>query len=90
MADVMLTTTDNPFDPFTAFDDWRQWDERQGYHTLAYLARVTRTSDELSIADQDLALEYAIDEIVKENILGLYQKVENNSQTSDKNLETAG
>ena len=71
----MLTTTDNPWDPFTRFDEWYTFDVAAGYHTAAYLARVTKTSDELSEPDQLLAHEQAIDEIVRENILGRYRKV---------------
>lgn len=71
----MLTTVDNPYDPFTQFDLWNAFDEQAGYHTTAYLARVVRTSDELSNADQDIAIEQAIDDIVNENVLGLYRKV---------------
>lgn len=71
----MLTTVDNPFNPFTDYDEWYAYDEAQGYHTPALLARIVLTSDELSEADQDLAIEYGIDEIVQENILGIYKKV---------------
>ena len=71
----MLTTIDNPYNPFTEWDRWYQFDEASGYHTSGYLARIVRTSDELSEADQDLALESAIDEIIKENINGVYKKV---------------
>lgn len=76
MKEHMLTTTDNPFNPYTDFDEWNAWDMRAGYHTLAYLARVTRLSHELSESDTILAVELAIDEIVRENILGVYTKVE--------------
>lgn len=75
MTKHMLTTTDNPFDPFTQFDEWFAFDTGAGYNTLPFLARVTVTSHELSEADQLVAIEQAIDEIVKENILGLYRKV---------------
>ena len=71
----MLTTIDNPFNPATQWDDWYQWDVSHDYHTAAYLARIVKTSDSLSEADQDLAIEQAIDEIVSENILGVYKKV---------------
>lgn len=71
----MLTTIDNPYDPFTQWDDWYGFDSLHGYYTPAFLARITRSSDELSDQDQDLALEQAIDEIVKENVLGIYKKV---------------
>jgi len=76
MASHMLTTVDNPYDPFTQFDEWYSFDEAAGYATCGLLARIVVTSDELSEADQDLALEQAIDEIVKENVLGIYRKVE--------------
>lgn len=75
MSDSMLTTTDNPFSPFTQWDEWLAFDTRMGYGTLNYLARITLTSDALSPADQDLAVELAIDEIVEMNITGLYIKV---------------
>lgn len=71
----MLTTVDNPFNPFTHFDQWYAYDEQLGYHTTSFLARIAKTSDELSEADQHVAIENAIDEIVKENVLGLYRKV---------------
>jgi hypothetical protein len=71
----MVTTVDNPFDYFDAFDDWYSFDTRMGYHTLAFMARIVITSDELSEADQDIAFENAIDEIIQENVLGLYRKV---------------
>lgn len=71
----MLTTMDNPYDPFTQFDEWLQFDERSGYYTTQYLARLTLSSPELSDSDQDIAIEIAIEEIVRENINGMYKKV---------------
>ena len=75
MTEHMLTTVDNPFNPFTNFDEWYSYDEAAGYKTTAFLARVVKSSDELSEADQSLAIELAIDEIVRENVLGVYRKV---------------
>ena len=71
----MLTTVDNPFDPFTQFDEWMVWDERAGYYTLSYLDRIAKVSNELSEADQDQAIEDAIDSIVKENVSGMWRKI---------------
>jgi hypothetical protein len=75
MRQSMLTTTDNPFDPFTQFDEWYAFDTSKGYHTCSYLARIARTSDELSQEDEDIAIESAIDEIVTLNVFGVYKKV---------------
>ena len=71
----MLTTIDNPFNPFDQFDEWFAYDVSKGYHTCSYLARIAKTSDELSPQDEDLAIEQAIDEIVRLNVLGIYRKV---------------
>lgn len=75
MRQSMLTTIDNPFNPFDQFDEWFAYDVSKGYHTCSYLARITKTSDELSPQDEDLAIEQAIDEIVRLNVLGIYRKV---------------
>ena len=71
----MLTTVDNPFSPLTHFDEWRVWDESHGYYSLSLLARVVVTSADLSESDQDVALEDAINEIVRENVSGKHSKV---------------
>lgn len=75
MVRYMLSTQDNPFDPHTQFKDWYRFDEDHGYHSCAYLDRIVFTSDELSEADQELAIESAIDEIVALNLTGNYIKV---------------
>lgn len=87
MAEHMLTTVDNPYNPFTQWDEWLAFDESHGYYTSQFLARIVRTSDELSEADQDLAIEQAIQEIVDENVSGNYRKilapVENENEKSN-------
>ena len=82
MADTteyMLTTYDNPFDPFTRFQEWLAYDSMMGYNTPAFLDRVVYASDDLSEPDHALAIQNAIDEIVKENVLGMWRKVSKNS-----------
>lgn len=71
----MLSTIDNPFNPFTQWDEWRRYDEHMKYYTCSYLARIAKTSDDLSDADYDKEIENAIQEIVELNINGLYTKV---------------
>jgi hypothetical protein len=73
--EYMLTTIDNPFDPFTQWDEWFAWDLNAGYHTPGLLARVTRLADDLPEGDQHLAIQQAIDECVDMNVLGVLTKV---------------
>jgi hypothetical protein len=82
----MLTTSDNPYSPVTQFTEWRAWDQAAGYNTLSYLGRMTITSDELSEADQSLAIEQAIDEIVVDNG-GFYVKVPTSPNVDSNSTE---
>ena len=70
-----LTTLDNPYDPFTQFIEWLNYDTQVGYHTAPLLARLTYSSDELSDADQAEAIELAIDEIIETFTWIPYKKV---------------
>jgi len=82
--EYMLTTVDNPFDPFTRFDEWLEYDISMGYNSAAFLDRIAKVSNDLSEPDQALAVQQAIDEIVEENVLGMWRKV---SRTSASNFE---
>jgi hypothetical protein len=73
--EYMLTTVDNPYDPFTQWDEWFAWDQNAGYHSPGLLARIARLSADLSEGDQHLAIQQAIDEIVEVNVLGVSRKV---------------
>lgn len=77
MADeyYMLTTKDNPWNPFTHYDEWNAWDEAHGYYTSAYLARITNDSPELSANQMLYSVNEAIDEILQFNLTGNYVKV---------------
>lgn len=71
----LLSTSDNPFNPHTSWDEWLAWDTSHGYHSLSLLARVGMTSDELPSSLQDEAVEDAIEEIVTENLSGMHISV---------------
>jgi hypothetical protein len=71
----MLTTFDNPYDPFEQFTSWFLFDVEKGYNSCAYLGRIARTSDQLSEEENDLEIERAIDEIIKYDFRNIYKKV---------------
>lgn len=72
---VMITTIDNPYNPFTQYDEWVALDEALGYFSPGLLARYVYSSDDLSDSDQTIAISLGIDELIKENPYGLYRKV---------------
>ena len=75
MRRCMLTTFDNPYDPFEQFTSWFLFDVEKGYDSCAYLGRIARTSDQLSEEENDLEVERAIDEIIKYDFRNIYKKV---------------
>lgn len=71
----MLTTTDNPWDPYTQYDSWSQWDHDKGYNTAEYVARIANINEEMTDAEQEEAIDAAAREIVRVNVLGIYEIV---------------
>lgn len=75
VVEYALTTVDNPYHPTSQFDEWREFDEAHGYHTCGLLDRILLSSDDLSDADQLLAVQTAISEIVNINASGMHTRV---------------
>lgn len=74
-SEYMLTTIDNPYNPFKQFDSWFLFDVEKGYNTCAYLDRIARTSDQLSDTENDEELERAMNEIISNDFMNIYKKV---------------
>ena len=72
-TNCMLTTKDNPYNPFTQFDEWYTYDVLHGYNSCSILGRIARTSP--NISDADNRVENAIDEIIKNDALNVFIKV---------------
>ena len=71
----MLTTFDNPYNPFDEFTSWFMFDEEKGYHSCAYLGRIAKTSEQLSDEENAQEIERANDEIIKYDFQNIYKKV---------------
>ena len=74
-TEFMLTTFDNPFDPFEDFTSWFMFDIEKGYYSCNYLARIANLSDEMTQKEKDTEIERAIDEIIFYDFRNLYKKV---------------
>ncbi len=72
--DVMLTTYDNPFDPFEDFEQWWKQDLLLGHNCCGRIAEVAMTRKVASDEDNDLEVLRAIDEIVNFEPM-IYKKV---------------
>ena len=67
---VRVTTTDNPFDRFTEWDEWYFYDLSKGYSTCERLDRLSNTSSQLSDELNNEELEQAIDQLVEIGAVG--------------------
>ena len=72
---VMLSTIDNPHDPFDNFTSWYMYDVEAGYNSCAYLARIAKTSEQFTDTENDEEIERAIDEIIQYDFRNIYVKV---------------
>ena len=71
MKQVMISTSDNPFNPFDKFDEWHAYDLTNHYYSCELLARFAQTSNELSEADNMNEIERAIDLIINSKDLNV-------------------
>lgn len=78
--EVMLTTVDNPYNPFENFGEWYTFDELQARREnrptcCSYLARVYLGPDDVSDNEFNQVMNDVIDEIVKLNLSGKFRKI---------------
>ena len=83
MSTCMLTTFDNPFDPFEQFTSWLLFDKEKGYNSSERLMRIANISDDMTQKEVDEEIERAIDEIIKYDFMNIYVKVKKELKQTD-------
>lgn len=72
--DYMLTTYDNPVNPFTNFEAWLKEDILLGHDCMGMLARESATSPILSDEINEQDIDEAMDRIIQREPI-IYRKV---------------
>lgn len=75
MTCCMLSTIDNPFNPFEDYSSWLMFDKEKGYDSAERLMRIAKLTDDMTQKEENEEIERAIDEIIKYDILNVYVKV---------------
>lgn len=94
----LLTTIDNPYNPFVDFTSWYMFDCEKGYNTSSRLARIANIGSEMTQKEIDEETDRAMNLIVKydfddkyikgtEEQIGKWLKVRENFQESEENNE---
>lgn len=80
MESYMVTTIDNPYDPFDNFEEWLSYDLEKGYNTCGLLAKYVHTSTSLSEAEEEEEIKRGFDEFLNINPFGIHKLVVKNRQ----------
>lgn len=64
----MLTTIDNPYDPWTEYDKWLQFDHEKGYYTQELLARAAQVDLDESDEITEKIINLAMIELVENDL----------------------
>ena len=68
----MLTTFDNPYNPFVDFSSWYMYDCEMQHNTCGRLARIADTNSEMTDKELDEAKETAMNFIVQYDLEGIF------------------
>ena len=79
--ECMLSTFDNPFNPFEQFDNWFMFDIEKGYYSASKLARLANITDDMTEQEYNEEVERAIDTLIKYDFTNTYTKVKRNTKT---------
>lgn len=70
----MLTTFDNPYNPFVDFRSWYMFDCEKHYNTSSRIARIAVVNSEMSQKEIDEAEDQAMNFIVRYDVQGIFYK----------------
>lgn len=95
----MLTTLDNPFNPFVDFSSWYMFDCEKDHNTSSRLARIANLDSEMTQKEREEEMDRAMNLIVKYDFEDIYVKgteeqieklikTRKNSEKSVENSET--
>ena len=82
----MLSTLDNPFDPFTDFTSWYMFDCEKGHNTSSRLARIANLDNEMTQKERDAEMDRAMNFIIEHDLEGKYIKVHEQQNATATNV----
>ena len=75
LEQFMLTTTDNPFNPFESFRDWFLFDVEKGYRCCEIVDRIVNVPSDCSEKERIIATNAAIDRFIDIDPFGIYVRI---------------
>ena len=89
----MLTTFDNPFNPFVDFSSWYMFDCEKQHNTCGRLARLAELDSEMTEREVNAEKERVMDFIVQYDLEGIFfkgteEQIESWLKTRDKSYKS--
>lgn len=75
MGDYMITTIDNPWNPFTHYHEWLDHDTQHGYHTDQWIAILSKSSSDLPMEEQEELVDFGCQRLLEVDPYGLHVKL---------------
>ena len=75
--EYMLSTLDNPYNPFTQYEEWYNFDCQKGYYTCSYLAREFERLHKPYLTEEQKVkyIQEVIQHILDNDVSGIFCKV---------------
>lgn len=73
--EFMLSTIDNPYDPFEQFTLWHLFDKEKGYDSCERLMRLVDIHEDMTPQELDAATDEAMDKLIEEDVMNVFVKV---------------
>ena len=91
-TEFMLTTVDNPFDPFDDFISWRMYDIKKSSEVgllpcCEYVAKMSEITDDMNQKERNTEIERVIDDIIKYNTVRAFKKVQKEFEIEEVDLD---
>lgn len=67
--ELRVTTADNPYNPFTHWEQWLLYDTNAGYNTCGRLASITFLHDSMTEEEIYESVDHGIDQLIKTGAL---------------------
>lgn len=73
--EYMLSTIDNPYDPFEEFTLWLMFDKEKGYDSCERLMRIAQISDDMTQKEIDEEVDRAMDILIEHDFTNTFKRV---------------
>ena len=80
--DYLLTTIDNPYNPFEDFSKWDAFDREKGHFTCDLIARLSQISDDMTQREEEAEYDRVAEFIIYHDPHDKYKKIYRQNATA--------